>query len=338
MVTLKMLANACGVSISTVSKALNGAPDVSPSTAERVRKVASEMGYIPCAAAQYLKTSRTHCIGVIFKDGSNYGITHEHFAYVLNSFKSRAEELGYDIILISNRSGPWGGDYATHVQYRNCDGVAVLVADNASNAVREIIDSRIPVVSVDYTFNNCSAVWSDNVQGERDLVNYVYSRGHRKIAAIFGEDVPVTRLRSASFFRTCKELGLEIPEEYIASCHYHNTLESAEAVARMLDLPDPPTCILLPDDFALIGGKNEIERRGLSIPEDVSIAGFDGAMLGRVMNPVLTTVCQDTASIGRMAAEELVRAIEEGNRFLPREIMVHCTLEPGGTVAQLPVK
>lgn len=335
MVTLKMLANACNVSVATVSKALNGAPDVSAATAERIRKAASEMGYIPCAAARYLKTSRSHCIGVIFNDGANSGLTHEYFAYILNSFKKRAEELGYDITLISDTPGPWGVDYATHVQYRNCDGVAVLVADNASAAVQEILRSRIPVVTVDYGFNNCSTIRSDNVQGMRELVNYIYSQGHRKIACIFGEDTPVTRLRTASFFRTCGELGLEIPEEYIIYGQYHNAEGSALAARQLLSLPEPPTCILFPDDFSVIGGKNEIERQGMSVPADISVTGFDGTLMGKVMNPRLTTVAQDTETIGITAAQELVRAIEEGVRFLPSEVVIPCKLEPGGTVRHL---
>lgn len=335
MVTLKMLANACNVSVATVSKALNGAPDISTETAARIQRVAAEMGYIPCAAARYLKTSRSHCIGVIFNDGADSGLTHEYFAYILNSFKQRAEKLGYDITLISDQPGPWGTDYATHVQYRNCDGVAVLVADNASSAVQEILRSKIPVVTVDYGFDNCSTVRSDNVRGMKDLVTYIYMQGHRKIAAVFGEDTPVTRLRSASFFRTCEELGLKVPDEYIISAQYHNAETSAAAARRLLALPDPPTCILFPDDFSLIGGKNEIERQGMSIPADISITGFDGTLMGKVMNPRLTTVEQDTEAIGTTAAEELVRAIEEGIRFLPREVMVPCKLEPGGTVRKV---
>ena len=101
MVTLKMLAKECGVSVATVSKALNGAPDISAETAMRIQRAAAQMGYTPCAAARYLKTSRSHNIGVIFSDGTNSGLTHEHFAHVLNSFKHRAEELNYDITLIS---------------------------------------------------------------------------------------------------------------------------------------------------------------------------------------------------------------------------------------------
>lgn len=337
MVTLKMLAKACGVSVATVSKAMNNAPDISAETAARVRKMADEMGYIPCAAARYLKTSRNHSFGVIFDDGTRSGLTHEHFTNMLDSFKRRAEELGYDITLISGHAGPWGQDHATHVKYRNCDGVAVLVAETAAAAVPDILRSGIPVVAVDRVFDGCSAVLSDNANGIQDLVKYIYSQGHRRIAVISGEDCEVTRIRRENFLAACRELGLDLPEEYRLSGVYHDTVSSAELTRQLLDLPEPPTCILYPDDFSFIGGKNEIERRELRIPEDISVAGYDGCMFGKVLRPRLTTIQQNTQEIGAAIASELARAVEEGESFVPRQIVIPCTLIPGGTVGKIDV-
>ena len=333
MVTLKMLAKECGVSVATVSKALNGAPDISAETAARIQKAAAEMGYTPCAAARYLKTSRSHNIGVIFSDGTSSGLTHEHFAYILNSFKRRAEELSYDITLISDQPGPWGSDYMSHVRFRNCDGVAVLVADNAAPTAQELVRAGIPVVSLDYHFDNCSCIESDNVSGIRDLVEYVYSQGHRKIAAIFGDDNAVTRIRMSSFFNTCARLGLDIPEEYVWYGRYHSGEASALATRRLMELPEPPSCILYPDDFSFFGGKRELEAMGLSIPEDVSAAGYDGISVGKVVS--LTTVQQDTDAIGIAAANELARAVEEGRGCLPRTQVIPCSLITGTTVRKI---
>lgn len=335
MVTLKMLAKECGVSVATVSKALNGAPDISTETASRIQRAASDMGYIPCAAARYLKTSRSNSIGVIFDDGTSSGLTHEHFAYILDSFKRRAEERGYDITLISDQRGPWGNDFVTHVRYRNCDGVAVLVADNAGPAVQEFVRSGVPVVSVDYHFENCSCIESDNVNGMHDLVKYIHSQGHRRIGAIFGDDTPVTRVRMSSFFHTCAELGLEISEEYVISANYHESEASASATRQLMALPEPPTCILYPDDYSFFGGKRELESMGLSIPEDISATGYDGSTLGKVLRYPLTTVQQNTAAIGIAAADELVRAIEEGRGYIPKTEVIPCELLPGGTVKKI---
>ena len=333
MVTLKMLAKQCGVSIATVSKALSGAPDISTETAARIQKAAAEMGYTPCAAARSLKTSRSHNLGVIFSDGTSSGLTHEHFAYILNSFKRRAEELRYDITLISDHPGPWGSDYVNHVRFRNCDGVAVLVADNAAPTAQELVRQGVPVVSVDYHFDNCSCIESDNVSGIRELVEYVYSQGHRRIAVIFGDDNAVTRIRMSSFFNTCSKLNLNIPEEYVCHGRYHSGRTSAEATRRLMELPEPPSCILYPDDFSFFGGKRELENMGLSIPEDVSVAGYDGLSVGKVVS--LTTVQQNTDAIGVAAAEELSRAVEEGRGYLPRVQVIPCSLIPGTTVRKI---
>lgn len=333
MVTLKMLAKECDVSVATVSKALNGAPDISAETAARIQKAAAEMGYTPCAAARYLKTSRSHNIGVIFSDGTSSGLTHEHFAYILNSFKRRAEELSYDITLISDQPGPWGSDYMSHVRFRNCDGVAVLVADNAAPTAQELVRAGIPVVSLDYHFDNCSCIESDNISGIRALVEYVYSQGHRKIAVIFGEDNAVTRIRRSSFFNTCAKLGLDIPEEYICYGRYHSGEASALETRRLMALPEPPSCILYPDDFSFFGGKRELEAMGLSVPEDVSAAGYDGISVGKVVS--LTTVQQDTDTIGIAAANELARAVEEGRGYLPRTQVIPCSLITGATVRKI---
>lgn len=335
MVTLKMLAKTCGVSVATVSKALNGAPDISAETAARIQKAASDMGYIPCAAARYLKTSRSHNFGVIFDDGTSSGLTHEHFAYILDAFKRRAEALGYDITLISEQSGPWGSDFVNHVRFRNCDGVAVLVADNAGPAVQEFVASGVPVVSVDYHFENCSCIESDNVGGMRDLVKYIYAQGHRRIAVIFGDDTPVTRMRMSSFYHTCSELNLNVPEEYVIHGVYHESESSARATRQLMALPEPPTCILYPDDYSFFGGKRELERMGLSVPEDICASGYDGSTLGKVLRYPLTTVQQDTTAIGTAAAEELARAVEEGRGYLPKTIVVPCSLIPGATVRKI---
>lgn len=335
MVTLKMLAKTCGVSVATVSKALNGAPDISAETAARIQKVASDMGYIPCAAARYLKTSHTNNIGVIFDDGTNSGLTHEHFAHILESFKRRSEEQGYDITFISDQPGPWGSDFVTHVRYRNCDGVAVLVADNAAAAVQEFVRSGVPVISLDYHFENCSCIESDNVGGIRQLVQYIYDQGHRRIGAIFGEDTPVTRVRMSAFFHTCAQLGLEIPEDYVISSVFHESNAAAMATRQLMALPEPPTCILYPDDFSFLGGMQELESMGKSIPKDVSATGFDGISLGKVLRPQLTTIQQDTEAIGAAAADELIRAIKEGRGYIPKTVVIPTTLLPGGTVAKI---
>lgn len=335
MVTIRMIAKACGCSTATVSKALNGAPDVSAETAERIRKTADEMGYMPNAAARALKTSRSYNFGVLFEDNSNSGLTHEFFARMLNAFKHRAEELGYDISFISDRLGGREISYTEHARYRNCDGVLILNVDFTEPGVQELATSGIPLVSIDYQFETCGCIQSDNVQGMRDLVTHIYEMGHRKIAFIHGEDTAVTRIRIASFYRTCRELGLEVPEDYVIGSLYHDSAASAAATKKLLSLKNRPSCIIYPDDISYIGGWNEIERQGLTIPEDICAAGYDGIHFSQLLRPKLTTLRQDADLMGVSAADELARAVEEGKLYIPGRILVPGSLLPGETVTKL---
>ncbi len=336
MATIKEIALACGVSAATVSKALNNASDVGVDTARRVRDAARSMGYFPNAAARALKTNRSHNIGLLFADATNSGLAHEFFSLVLNSLKDESEKHGYDVTFISRDIGHTGMSYLEHCRYRHCDGVAIAtVLDYGDPQVIELAQSDIPLVAIDYVFDNRSSVLSDNVQGMRELVRYVYSMGHRKIAFIHGDRTAVTKMRLASFHKTCEELGLKIPDEYVIEGVFHEPSASARATRELLSLPDRPTCILFPDDYSFLGGMNEIESAGLQIPEDISVCGFDGIHLSQVLRPRLTTVRQRTDTLGAQAARMLVEAIENGKTHLPHRVVVPCELIVGESVRRI---
>ncbi|MBS5433783.1 MAG: substrate-binding domain-containing protein [Firmicutes bacterium] len=125
-------------------------------------------------------------------------------------------------------------------------------------------------------------------------LHHVYALGHRKIAFIHGEATAVTRSRLASFHRTCMALGLHIPGEYVIPARYHDPRASGLATRALLALKDRPDCILYPDDISILGGMTEIEARGLSVPEDISIAGYDGITMSKLLRPMLTTLHQDS--------------------------------------------
>ena len=335
MVTIKMIAKQCGYSVATVSKALNGAPDISAETRELIRRTAAEMGYMPNAAARMLKTSRSYNFGVLFEDRANKGLTHLFFAQILNAFKHRAEELGYDISFISDQLGGREISFLEHARYRNCDGVIIAAVDCADPAVLELAKSGIPVVVIDYVIDNCASVSSDNIGGIDTLVRYVYSKGHRKIAFIHGEDTAVTRHRVASFCRTCRELELRIPEDYLVPAQFVDAQAAEVATRKLLALPEPPTCILYPDDLSYLGMRNTLERTGLSIPEDISAVGYDGIDIIQMLKPQLTTMKQDAVKMGILAAEELARAVEEGRSYIPTRHVVPAKLLTGETVKDL---
>ena len=336
MVSMKDISVVCGVSVATVSKALNNHSDIGEDTKEHIRQVAKEMGYFPNSAAKALKTNRTYNLGVLFVDDDQSGLKHDYFAYVLDSFKKTAEQRGYDMTFInccktrSNRMS-----YLEHTMYRGFDGVAIACIDFYDSEVIELVRSDIPLVTIDHLFNNRIAILSDNVKGMRDLLTFIYNKGHRHIAYIHGVDSAVTQSRLSSFYKTAEELGIEVPDEYVKEAAYRDTKATYEKTQELLDLPNPPTCILYPDDFASFGGINAIKERGLNIPEDISVAGYDGIRIGRHLEPQLTTLHQDTDQLGARAAESLISLIEHPKTTLIQQIVVKGDVFEGKSVRQI---
>lgn len=336
MASLKDISKLCGVSVATVSKALNDHKDIGEDTKQYIKKVAKEIGYSPNLSARALKTNKTQGIGVLFVDDAMSGLTHDYFSRVLDSFKRTAEKGGYDITFINsckNRKGRMS--YLEHSRYRGFDGVVLACIDFNDPEVMELVQSDIPVVTIDYLFNDRIAVMSDNVTGIRDLLEYIYGRGHRRIAYIHGAESAVTRSRLSSFYRTAERLGLEIPDEYIREAAYRDTITTYQVTNELLNLQNPPTCIIYPDDFAAFGGINAIRERGLRIPEDVSVAGYDGISAARNLEPKLTTVQQDAEQIGCVAARELISLIERPKTTIVEQVIIPGHIIEGKSVADV---
>lgn len=337
MVSMKMIAERCGVSVATVSKALSDRGDIGEETKNRIRQAAKELGYVPNVAARALKTNRSYNIGVLFEEEAGSGFAHEYFSGVLNGLKRQVEEQRYDLTFINTSYEDSGMSYLDHVRYRNFDGIAVVCCDDyEAPQVQELLQSDIPAVTVDYIHQNCTAVLSNNIKGMEELVKYIYSQGHRRIAFIHGQSNSyVTRDRLAAFYRTAEELGLEIPEEYVREARFVETKDAEKETESLLDMKVPPTCIIYPDDMALIGGRNVIAERGKQIPDDISIAGYDGIRMSQLLHPKLTTIRQDTERIGREAARRLIQSIESPKTALVERVVIEGELLKGQSVGKL---
>lgn len=337
MVSIKDISNACGVSVATVSKALNNHSDISEETKKKVSRVAQELGYIPNFASKALKTNRTYNIGVLYDNKQKSGLIHGYFTEVLDGFKNAAESKGYDITFINNKSIVAGRkmSFLEHSKYRGFDGVVILCYDFNSEEIEELVKSEVPLVTVDYVFDGRSAVMSDNIKGISDIIKYVYKMGHRKIAYVHGDKSAVTNNRLASFYKTCQELGIEVRDEYIKEATYRDTTEAYIATDELINLPDPPTCILFPDDFASIGGMNCIRKFGYNIPDDYSVVGYDGNEISQYLAPPLTTMVQDKIGIGASAAEKLISLIENPKATLVEQIKIQGVLFEGGSVKDI---
>ncbi len=336
MVSMKDIALRCNVSVATVSKALNGYSDIGKKRREEILRTAKEMGYFPNCSARALKTNRTYNLGVLFSDNMKSGLTHDYFAAILDSFKVAAELRGYDITftsmgMVANRRM----SYYEHCRYRGLDGVVIANIDFTSPDAMELIGSDLPVVTIDAAFDNIPSVVSDNVRGMKDLTQYVLSMGHRKIAYIYGDENSVTRDRLDGFFSAMKEGGAVIPEDYLLPSRYRDMELTRQRMKELLNRKDRPTCVLLPDDYSSVGAYGAIIEQGLRIPEDVSVAGYDGITMSQVMFPKLTTLRQDTASIGQIAAQRLIGLIEEPEKTGTGRILIEGKLVEGDSVKKL---
>ena len=335
MVSLKDIAKACGVSAATVSKALNGQLDVSEKTRLKIKEAAARLGYMPNASARALKTKHTCNLGILFADDRNSGLTHDYFSAIIESFKKTAEKKGYDITFL-NTSLP-ERSYYEHCRYRGLDGVVIACIDFDQPDVQELIKSDLPVVTIDRIFDGKPAVVSDNVGGMTALMEYICSCGHRKIAYIHGHDSSSTRNRLIGYHRVLEKYGIKVREEFLLETGYRDAEETGKMTGKLLELQDPPTCIIFPDDFASIGGINEIRRRGLQIPGDVSTAGYDGSVISRVLSPKLASLRQDVDTIGKRSAELLIDLIERPKVTGTEIVYVSGSLQEGESVKHLAV-
>lgn len=187
MISMKDIAKACNVSVATVSKALNDQSDIGETTRNLIKKTAKEMGYFPNAQARALRTNRSYNIGVLFVDEGQSGLTHDYFSEVLDSFKAEVEEHGYDLTFINcSKKNHSRYSYLEHSRYRGFDGIVIACIDFTDPEVLDLVNSDIPLVTIDYVFNNKSSVVSNNYDGMKALTNYVVGLGHKKIAYICG--------------------------------------------------------------------------------------------------------------------------------------------------------
>ena len=331
MVRLKDIAEACGVSVATVSRALNGVTNEGKERTALICQTAREMGYYPNAAARTLKTSLSNNIGILYEDRMN----HEYFSSLMDALRSEAEKRGYDLTLIGRRSGQNGESYYDHARRRNLDGVVVIQADFDSANVIRLASSDMPTVVIDHNYEGCDCVSSDNRISVERIVRYAWENGHRLIAFITGQPGAVSRERLAGFYKICAELGIRVPEGFVQEGKYHDPEGCAGIVHGLLKAPEKPTCILCPDDYSCLGALWALKAEGVRIPEEVSLVGYDGIRMTRMIQPTLTTYRQNAESIAAEVIRLLAEAIETPEEHVPRQITVEGMLLEGDTLKKL---
>lgn len=335
MISIKELAAYCNVSVATVSKALHDKSDIGDETRQKVRKAAQSLGYIPDEAAITLRTGHSRTIGLLFAGEKGKALTDEFFPHIVNAIKNAAEVRGYEILFIHKTQDKDNISYLEHCRYRKVDGVIMGYLHYEDTEVKELLDSALPIVTIDFCSDVKTSVCFDYEQGMRDLVSYVCEMGHTKVAYITGQDSRITRERVGGFNQEMKERGLTVPEEYVKQGNYLSSQKAAELTEELLDLPVPPTCILYPNDFSALGGVGAIAARRLSVPEDISIAGYDGIPVADAMRPRLTTLVQNTEKMGEIAVQKLMDQIKKPDKQVVEKIQVEGVVNTGGTVKRI---
>ncbi len=329
MVTLKDVAEKCGVSVSTVSRAMNGVELINADRAEEIRAAAREMGYAPNAVARTLKTKRSMTLGVLYETRFD----HPYFSLLFEAVRSGAEKRGYDLLLLSRIRKNGRLDYSETALSRQMDGVIIVYADPGAYGLHRLLTGNIPVISVDRCDRECRSVSSDYRQGTRTQVGAAVAKGHRRIAFLHGQMGYATHERLLGFHEALAENGLEAKREYLRPVRFNDARLCAEETLKLLALPEPPTCILMPDDFSALNALQILREQNISAPRDFSCMGYDGIDWAQRLSPRLTTYRQNIAAISDAVLDAVTADPSGAGIRQAAETFVTGEFIPGETLA-----
>jgi LacI family transcriptional regulator len=308
MVTIIEIAKLSNCSVSTVSKALNNYPDVSEKTRKRIMKIASDAGYIPNATAQSLVRKKSNTIGVVYE--VERGLKNLFFSEVLDAFRATIEQKGYDILLLSNKSNR-GLDYVDHSRFKQVDGVLIVAGGRNVDAIGRMKENHLPVLTLDPPLELKNAIYSNSYEGIKKSCSYLYQLGHRRIAFIQGDPetlIGAQRYQAYSDFIAEKGLKPLLAEGRWNT--YYSMEEGYQTMQAIFERHGLPEAVCASSDLMALGAMRYLRSNGFSIPDDISIIGFDNLQFCDIVEPRLTTVKQDYKYIGTMAGETLLDMIE----------------------------
>lgn len=305
---IKDIAEIAGVAISTVSRVINNHPDVSEETRKKVMEIIEETNYIPNNSARNLKRSHSTDIGVLVK-----GIYNPFFARIVQSIEEEVASRGYTMILHYNNDHANDIEAAIEfVKEKKLKGLICLGGNFSSlhEAQLEDLDTPLVLASTDLEEERkkpfFSSVTIENEKAAYEAVDYLCRLGHKKIGIITTgeEDQCVGNLRLRGFRNAIAHHGISYDETYKEIGEY--TFESGfDALNRLVDRVGDLTAVFVTSDIMAIGAAKAILNRGLRIPEDISVMGFDGIDYAKFFHPSLTTVNQPGEYMGKKSAEIL---------------------------------
>ena len=320
VVTIKDVAREAGVSIGTASQGLRGSAVVREATRRRVLAVAKRLRYQPSALARGLVTRRTHTVGLLISD-----IANPFFIHAVRAVEDVAQENGYNVILCNTDEDP-----AKETQYlrvlmeKRVDGIILATTAGSLRMVREVRWRRIPLVLFDRELPGVATDTAkvDGVLGGRLATEHLLGLGHRRIAIIHG---PVVRSTGAErlqgYLLALQAAGVRPDPALIREGNFKQ--DSGRELARqLLDLSPPPTALFCTNNLMTVGALHALGERGVRIPSDLSLVGYDDMEWWTLTHPPLTTVGQPVYDLGQKAMRLLLAQIGREKARRPQRVVL----------------
>ncbi len=323
--TMKDVAEKANVSTATVSRALMNPDKVSQSTRNKVEKAALEVGYFPQALGRSSKRNESRTILVIVPD-----ICDPFFSEIIRGIEVTAAAQGY-LVLIGDcaHQNQQEKTFIDLIITKQIDGMLLLGSRLPFDASIEEQRNLPPMVMANEFAPELElpTVHIDNLTAAFNAVNFLHELGHQRIGCIAGpEEMPLCHYRLQGYVQALRRSGITVDPHYIARGNF--TYEAgANALEQLLALPQPPTAVFCHSDIMALGALSLAKRRGLKVPDDLSIIGFDNISLAEFCDPPLTTVSQPRFAIGREAMLLLLdqlsgQNVSSGSRLLDCELIV----------------
>ncbi len=322
-IQVKDVAALAGVSPATVSRVINKHPHISPETRAKVLAAIEQLGYEPSRVAQRLRMGMTRIFGLILSD-----VTNPFFTAAVRGIEDVAYAREYSVLLCNADEQPEREALYTRVLLaEKVAGVIISPTDERCTTCAAFLERGIPVVAMDRRIRGLAidTVVVDNIEGAYQAVSHLIRLGHRRIGLIGGRlEISTGRERQEGYLKALRDHGIPVDPELIRVGDFKQ--ESGYRLAcELLSLPDRPTAIFAANNLMTLGALNAIHKKGLAIPRDVAIVGFDDMPWAASLNPALTAVAQPAYELGRTAAELLLARIADPNRPA-QEVILHTQL------------
>lgn len=335
MITIKDIARAAGVSHTTVSRALRSDSRIPPATTQRIVKLAKEMGYVPNSIAQSLSSQRTDTIGMLVPS-----IADPVIMDCVEGVENAAQDSGYSVFISTSHD-----NHARELrvletfQRRRVDGI-ILAASRTENQYKQVFDKiKVPLVLLDSEEidGNHPGVSVDNVGGAALVMEHLLAMGHRRIGYIGASDRPLSSTRRLrAYTHALEAAGVEVDPGWIFNADVADDIQRGQ-LGLAHCLAAGVSALFCYNDQIAIGALNSCYRKGISVPADLSVVGFDDIRAASYVIPPLTTVRQPLQEMGKKAMNMLLALLNENPvqneklacEFVPRASVAAPVVNPG---------